>query len=259
MQHVPARRRTNVEKPKKLGQKITLDHVYVCARSEQMEGLGCDRDMLVIYDLATGWLHNEPVKNKKAALTIEGLNKFKGADAHIKSVYSDKSNEIAKAVRKVCRHRPIPHDTSVPGMPSRNTIAENQVKLAIRGIRLLLAQAGLPVCFLPLAARCFSFLRNMVIRGGDSAYNKRHGKGHLDQNKLLPFGCFVEFMPSPVAKKCKQRKLCSPGIVVGYKLMAGGLWDKAYECIALEDFAGKDFHRHTPIHKFDAPSTLYAS
>jgi hypothetical protein len=33
--------------------------------------------------------------------------------------------------------------------------------------------------------------------------------------------------------------------------MAGGFWDRAYECIALDDFAGKDFHRNTPLHKFD--------
>jgi hypothetical protein len=92
MQHVPARRRTNVVKPKKFGQKITLDHVY--ARSEQMEGLDGNRDLLVIYDLATSWIHLEPVKNKTAALTIEGLNKFKGPDGKIASVYSDNSNEI---------------------------------------------------------------------------------------------------------------------------------------------------------------------
>ena len=51
MQHKPARRHSNVLRPKKFGEKITADHVY--AHSEQVGGITGDMDVFVIYDLGT--------------------------------------------------------------------------------------------------------------------------------------------------------------------------------------------------------------
>jgi hypothetical protein len=88
-QHVPARRCTNVAKPKKFGQETRLEHVH--GRSECLEGPDGMRDLLMIYDLATSCKHVAPVTNNTAALTIEGPNTFKGPVAKIGTVSSDQS------------------------------------------------------------------------------------------------------------------------------------------------------------------------
>ena len=88
-------------------------------------------------------------------------------------------------------------------------------------------------------------MKNATVRDGDSNYNRRHKRGHIDEKRLLPFGCFVHFIPSPVLRRRLPRKVnppTVPGILVGYKTLSGGLWDRVYECIALDDFAGSDCH-----------------
>ena len=74
MQHKPARRHSNVVRPKKFGDKITADHVY--AHSEQMGGVGGDMDVFVVYDLGTDWLGVYPVGSKKVAETKPALVHF---------------------------------------------------------------------------------------------------------------------------------------------------------------------------------------
>ena len=65
LQHKPARRHSNVVRPRKFGEKITADHVY--AHSDQMGGITGDMDVFVIYDLGTDWLGVCPVGSKKVA------------------------------------------------------------------------------------------------------------------------------------------------------------------------------------------------
>ena len=147
---------------------------------------------------------------------------FAGAE-RIKSVYSDCSREIAKAVKSISK-APIPHLTSTPGMPATNGIAENKVKRSIVGTRSNLLQAGLPCCWWPYAGPHYAFCRNAQVRNGDSPWNRRHHKGHLEQKKLYPFGSQIFFMPSPIAKN-QPHKMAPrgiPGIVLGFQVLPGG-------------------------------------
>ena len=88
-----------------------------------MGGITGDMDVFVIYDLGTDWLGVYPVGSKKAAEAKVALVHFAGAE-RIKSVYSDCSHEIAKAVKCLSK-APIPHLTSAPGMHATNGTAEN--------------------------------------------------------------------------------------------------------------------------------------
>mgnify|MGYP003345448369 FL=1 len=245
MRHTPARRRTNVEKPKRFGHKVTMDHVY--AKSDKMEGITGDVDLLVVYDLATAFVGVYPVKNKTSAAALEAIVQYAGTDK-MKSVYSDCAPELTRAVKKAAGRRPIPHDHSIPGMPSTNAIAESQVGLAVRAVRTNLLQAGLPCCFWPYAAGHYAFTKNATLHEGDSAYNKRHRAGHIDRKKLIPFGALVQFKPSPVAKKQpkKMAPTTIPGILVGYLTNPGERWTDGYLCMPLDDFAGCSMHRDTP-------------
>ena len=175
---------------------------------------------------------------------------FAGAEK-IKSVYSDCSREIAKAVKCLSK-APIPHLTSTPGMPATNGIAENKVKRSIVGTRANLLQAGLPCCWWPFAGPHYAFCRNTRLRDGDSPWNRRHNKGQLDQKKLYPFGSQVFFMPSPIAKnqphKISPRGV--PGIILGFQVLPGGFWHYEYQVAAIDDFAGINLHRNAPATDF---------
>ena len=70
------------------GDAITLDHVD--ANAKEMRSFDGDRDLLVIYDLATGCLGAYPVKSKNAGEVLQALVHFAGGDT-IKSVYSDRA------------------------------------------------------------------------------------------------------------------------------------------------------------------------
>ena len=56
------KRRANVKIPKNFGDIATRDHVY--AHSETMEGITGDKDLLVVYDLATDFLAAYAVKGE---------------------------------------------------------------------------------------------------------------------------------------------------------------------------------------------------
>ena len=60
----------------KFGDAITLDHVD--ANSEMLRSYDGDRDLLVLYDLATGCIGAYPVKSKGANEVLESLVHFAG-------------------------------------------------------------------------------------------------------------------------------------------------------------------------------------
>ena len=63
-----------------------------------------DLDVFVVYDLGTDWLGVYPVGSKKAAEAKLALVHIAGAEK-IKSVYSDCSREIGKALKYFSRTR----------------------------------------------------------------------------------------------------------------------------------------------------------
>ena len=92
-------------------------------------------------------------------------------------MHTDRAPEFVSAIRSYLGGG-IRHDTSIPGCPQTNSIAESRVKRVIRGVRSLLLGAGLPHCWWPVAARCYAFLHN-VVKGhkeDKTKWEKMHGE-----------------------------------------------------------------------------------
>jgi hypothetical protein len=85
--------------------------------------------------------------------------------------------------------------------------------------------------------RHYSFSHNTAVVDGDSAYNRRHGKGHFT-GPSVPFGSLVNFMPQPDVKLDAFESKAQLGIFVGYHVLPGGTWKGDYlvaECAAVRD------------------------
>ena len=72
-------------------------------------------------------------------------------------MWTDRSEAIMKALDKHL----IEFDTSIPGVPRTNGVAERQVQEVIYGTRVLLCMAGLPACFWPFAMCFYCDARDM--------------------------------------------------------------------------------------------------
>ena len=90
--------------------------------------------------------------------------------------------------------------------------------------------------------KAYCFNQNIDIMAGDSAWNKRHGRGQFE-GRTIPFGCLVDFRPQPeVAEKLPKASPDSvPGLFFGYKLLPGGLWENEYKVADLRVFKDMDF------------------
>ena len=190
---------------------------------------------LVIFDVGTGLLGSYPAASKGMRDTIRSLQRFAGPNRSYTRIYTDASRELIAAVREIGVEQ-VMHDTSTPGMPQTNGLAESMVRRVVHGTRALLAKAGLPHPYWSLASVCFAFLRNTSIREGDSVWNKLHGKGHF-RGKRLPFGCLVHFMPSPTSRRhvpTKYDPTAVPGIFLGYAIHHGYEWRNQYRVAMVE-------------------------
>ena len=82
--------------------------------------------------------------DKTAESTIMALREFIG-DRMARQLYSDRSGEIGKAFNKV----KILAGNAQPGVPETNSLIERANQTILDGVRVVLVQAGLPVCFWP--------------------------------------------------------------------------------------------------------------
>ena len=224
------------------GACVTLDHVY--AHSTEMEGIDGSLDMLVIYDLGTEKIDAYPAKSKNADDTYNAIQDFRGS-TYIDTVYSDNSKEIKKAVRDLG----FPHRTSVPGVPSTNTLAEGRVQIVVNGAKTNLVNAGLPCAFWPYAARHFCFALTTRTVNDTTSYYRQHGAHFAGMS--IPFGCRVFFKSSPISARqpSKFEGDAAAGVFLGYVLDPGGKWSGEYYVVDLSAFAGKPLHRATPAAK----------
>ena len=173
----------------KFGEHVTADTIVLHGIKDR--GIGNKNNAIVMFDFGTGWLSCHPVRSRSEEDTMEAFRDFVGPKDKVVSFYSDGAPEItacAKAMRWYS-------DTSTPGVPRNNSVAENKVKLVINGARCLLLQAGLPSKFWPFASQAFCNGVNTVVVDGDSKYHKRHGEGHFP-GKFIPFGCLVDYYPT---------------------------------------------------------------
>jgi hypothetical protein len=126
-------------------------------------------------DRTTGFEWGKGQKRKTGAANFEVLQRFQRPDEKdkIKHIWSDAAPEIIYAATKlgICGN----HDTSVPGDSQGDGIAENNDRDVKMGAASLLAHAGFPLAYWPLAMPCYCFGQNAAIADGTSPYCKRFG------------------------------------------------------------------------------------
>ena len=240
MQHYPARRSSPLvddegESPKAFGDIVTADHII----------LGNDADddnncALVVLDRATRYLAAYPQKAKATEETLASLRHFSGQD-EVKLFYSDNAPELLGAAREM----KLEHRTSTPGRPSSNGVAERAVKSVLEGSRCLLSQANLPMHFWPAAVRCFTHLHNVTFKGNTNVtpWQARFGVKFPDKD-IHPFGCIVDYKPSPVKGKVlhKFEPHSAKGVFLGYHLVPGSKWKGDFHVVALQDYYDGNFN-----------------
>ena len=95
--------------------------------------------------------------DRKADWTADAIRHFMG-DRKIERFYSGRSGEIERALRDL--H--IVSDTSQPGVPQNNAVAERLVQDMIEGTRTALLRAGLPPCFWEYACQHYCLMENVL-------------------------------------------------------------------------------------------------
>jgi hypothetical protein len=233
-QRKPAKKKTGEPEhpPRCFGDQITADHVV--ANAEKSQGLTGDKDALVIKDRFTKYVEGYPLPTKNADDAYGAFRDFFGRKFQVNYMWTDDSGELNKCAAMMG----VAHGLATPGMPTTNAEAERSVRAVMEGARTLLVQAGLPHCWWPFAMRFWCFAKNIAMINGDSAWNKRHGKGHFTGPRW-PFGCRVSFMPTP--SKLKELPKGSPrmltGLLVGYNLQPGGEWKGEFAIVPLTAFS----------------------
>ena len=181
-----------------------------------------ETDAVVFYDLATGWLEAVPVRTNSDTLRafqqmfgrLEDVNAFstdverRYAPPEVREIYCDKAREFIS----VCKRLGTSVAHSTPGMPRTNAIVESKVKLVLHGARVALRQAGLSAKFWPYACRHFCHARNIELREGQSAHSARFDGAEFG-GMILPFGCLVDFFPTPARKKTRRSQ--KDDVVIG--------------------------------------------
>jgi hypothetical protein len=160
-----------------------------------------------------------PVASKSEAYVSESLAHFAGG-RRISLSYSDNAPEFASASRKIS----LMHETSVPGVPKTTSIIERANQVVLGGTATCLVAAGLPPCYWPIAAACFSFNVNVSYHE-PSAWEMARGQPF--DGKVFPFGCLVCFKRSPVRRGqdhfAPQSTL---GVFAGHKRHLGFKWKR---------------------------------
>jgi hypothetical protein len=111
------------------------------------------------------------------------------------------------------------------------------------GTVFLLAHAGIPFAYWPLALPCYCFGRNVAVIDGDSPYRKRFGD-NFDQTKMFPFGTEIMFIPSKVTgdQTLQFDTTTQPGIFLGYATNSGCVWNGAYLVARKRQFTTMRYH-----------------
>ena len=231
MQRRHHRRRFNRSKddqrelPKAFGDRLTFDHLI--AHGENNMGLENSEAAVACLDVGTGYRGLSPTGGKSEIEARGALVDFVGPNHAkiVKSVFSDNSQELLGAFRWLA----WPKETSTPGDPGSNPLAERNVRHIKEGAKAVLDFAGHPPSFWPWAGPYFCHSCNITVfeEGKATAWEKRHGQGAFP-GPHIPYGATVDYLPPPYYRK-KQPTFSTnaiPGIFLGYKLHAGGKWKK---------------------------------
>jgi RNA:NAD 2'-phosphotransferase (TPT1/KptA family) len=241
MQHKPHKRRkiplAERAKAEEFGDLITGDHIVSLDSIDvSIDG---KKDAMVIYDVATGYIDCYPTSSRSANEAIGALQHFLGPKQSLGEFYSDAASELRAAAKALglCRR------SATPGIPQTNGLIENKVKKVLQGTRTILDHAGFPSQYWSYACRHFCFSSNHLkrfvngVEGQEPIRGRKVPEG-FSLPKLMPFGCLVEFLPSPIFKRKfpKWSGKSQPGLLLSYNIPPGGIWKGEYIIVMLEDF-----------------------
>ena len=182
------------DKPKGFGTEVTADHFI--AKDVIDQSISGDKVWLVIHCRGSDWLDIFACPTNDAGSTETSFINFQGSKDEITSFYSDDSREIKRAA---VNRGWIPND-STPGRPDTNGDAEVSVRRVLEGIRCALEHAGMAPGWWPYAGKHFTCARNFTRqfqRNDDlTPYDSRHPTPKF-VGVLAPFGCLIDFKPSP--------------------------------------------------------------
>ena len=139
------------------GQLVTGDHIV--STQDNMLGIDGSRDILVLKDAFSGFKAAYPMPDRKADSTADAIRHFMG-NRKIERFYSDRSGEIERALRDL--H--IVSDTSQPGVPKNNAVAERLVQYILEGTLTALLRAGLPPCVWEYACQHYCLMEKRPAR-----------------------------------------------------------------------------------------------
>ena len=208
--------------PKKFGDLITCDHVLM---KDWLGYKGVDGipDLLNVFDLATRCKYAIPTDSADSLDTYTALNFVKGKSP-VNTLYSDNWGAFKKAAKQL----KFNWEPCQPGVHKSNAVIERCNEDIIYGLRTLLTQAGLPACFWPYAAPCYTHHENISVDEdtGVSPWSLRHGSEFKGQ--AIPFGCGVWYLPAPTkGMNSKAAPTLSYGVFLGYRLTPGGGWNNS--------------------------------
>ena len=90
-----------------------------------------------------------------------------------------------------------------------------------------------------MGVRFFCHAINVEMIDGDSAWNRRHNKGHQGKRESIPFGALVDFLPDKTETKWrghgKFAPKAVPGVFLGWYLQTGHVWRREYLVASLDD------------------------
>ena len=189
---------------------IIADHLTSYA--EESISIDGDTFAIVLRDKFTGWLG---IKERR------GCYRSCGSNRKINIFYTDDAPEL-KAAAKGLRWR---HDTSTPGRPQNNGVAERAVRTVLEGARAILHASGLPSRWWSRAVRYYCFMHNVTKGRGGKPTPWDLICCETSPGEFHPFGC-----ASTYKYALKDQNINDPrfgpsgkkGIPIGYHMNPGG-------------------------------------
>ena len=231
---VPLAERAEAEN---FGDLVTGDHIVSLGQVDvSVDG---KRDAVVLYDVASGYLECFPTVTKNADETIQAIQHFTGPKHGIAHFHTDVASELIAAAKALGLSKGL----GTPGVKETNGLAESKVRKVLEAARATMDHAGLPPDYWSYASRhyCFCYNHSKRYVNGEELpppiLSKKLPDG-FSIPALYPFGCLVEFLPSPaiLRKFPKWGTKSQPGVLLNYGTQPGGIWKKDYQVAILADF-----------------------
>ena len=193
-----------------------------------------DQCALVILDDATGYFGFYPQRSKSKQDTLPSFRHFQGPGGEVKLLFCDNAGELVESAHELGWMI----DTSTPGEPRSNGVAENAVGRIKEGIRTNLRAPGLHGSWWPWAGRHNAFARNMSHEDGTDPYLERHAERRSAPR--IPFGALVWYLPTSRSPYTTRPSMDEPvarkGLFLGYHTHPGGRWNGDFQVADLDQF-----------------------